>query len=80
MRKYKMYIFFEDVELDAMLHALGDVQRVLLSCPHSSIENIRQPETNLWRLIVTTEPATMNDACSTMHSNLNIENYLVAHA
>lgn len=80
MIKYKMYIFFEDVELDAMVHALGDTQRVLLSCPHSSIESIRQPEEKLWRLIVTTTPDVMNDACRTMQSDLNIENYLVAHA
>ena len=78
MRRYKMYIFFEDVELDVMSHALGDIQRVLLQRPHTSLEGVKQVEMLVWSLTVVTTPESMEGACRTMRSNLNIKNYCVS--
>lgn len=78
MKRYKLYIFFEDVEFDVMSHALGDIQRALLHRLHTSLEGVRQVEMLVWSLTVITTPESMEGACRTMRSNLNIKTYCVS--
>lgn len=78
MQYYKLLLYFEDVETDAIHHALGDIERILLQPPHSYISQVEELKHNVWDLTLYTTPAALKLACDNTHNNLNIKTYYVA--
>lgn len=79
MQDYKLLLYFEDVETDAIHHALGDIERILLQPPHSYISQVEELKSNIiWDITLCTTPAALKRACDSTHNNLNIKTYYVA--
>lgn len=78
MQDYKLLLYFEDVETDAIQHALGDIERILLQPPHSHISQVEELKLNVLELTLCTTPAALKLACDSTHNNLNIKTYYVA--
>ena len=78
MEDYKLLIVFEDIEDDAIIHAIGDIERIILSEPHGSVYGIEKLKSQVWQLSFRSPKKAVKAVCDDMLTNLNIQHHYIA--
>lgn len=77
MENYKMLIIFEDIEEEAICHAIRDIQCDILRVNDSIIFSAEELKPCIWELNFNTTKESVKTMLDNMLSNLNIQNYYI---
>lgn len=75
MEDYKFLIVFEDIEEDAIIHAIGDMERIILKPAHSSISKVEKIKDRVWELTFITTKRAVRTLCA---SSMDIDHHYIA--